>query len=59
MTEVKRRKCWRMSCDVGEVTVRLENELCSVIGFFVTNVICQQIILVEIGGYKGIASISA
>ena len=29
MTEVKRWKGWRMSCDVGEVTERLENELCS------------------------------
>ena len=29
MTQVKRRKGWRMSCDVGEVTERLENELCS------------------------------
>ena len=29
MTWVKRRKCWRMSCDVGEVTESLENELCS------------------------------
>ena len=26
MTYVKRRKAWRMSCDVGEVTERLENE---------------------------------
>ena len=25
---VKQRKHWRMSCDVGEVTERLENELC-------------------------------
>ena len=25
---MKRRKGWRMSCDLGEVTVRLENELC-------------------------------
>ena len=24
----KRKKGWRMSCDVGEVTVSLENELC-------------------------------
>ena len=24
---VKRRKGWRMSCDLGEVTERLENEL--------------------------------
>ena len=28
VTLVKRRKSWRMSCDVGEVTERLENELC-------------------------------
>ena len=28
MTYVKRRKGWRISCDVGEVTERLENELC-------------------------------
>ena len=27
MTQVKRRKGWRMSCDVGEVKERLENEL--------------------------------
>ena len=26
MTQVKRRKGWRMSCDLGEVTERLENE---------------------------------
>ena len=26
MTLVKRRKGWRMSCDVGEVTGRLDNE---------------------------------
>ena len=26
MTYVKRRKGWRMSCDVGEMTERLENE---------------------------------
>ena len=26
MTQVKRRKGCRMSCDVGEVTKRLENE---------------------------------
>ena len=26
MTQVKRPKCWRMSCDVGEETERLENE---------------------------------
>ena len=26
MTQVKRRKVWGMSCDVGEVTERLENE---------------------------------
>ena len=26
MTYVKRRKGWRMSCDVEEVTERLENE---------------------------------
>ena len=26
---MRRRKGWRMSCDVGEVTERLENELCS------------------------------
>ena len=25
--QVKRRKGWRMSCDLGEVTERLENEL--------------------------------
>ena len=25
---MKRRKAWRISCDVGEVTQRLENELC-------------------------------
>ena len=29
MTQVKQRKGWRMSCDVGEVTERWENELCS------------------------------
>ena len=29
VTWVKRRKGWIMSCDVGEVTERLENELCS------------------------------
>ena len=28
MTLVKRQKGWRMSCDVGEVTESLENELC-------------------------------
>ena len=27
MTWVKRRKGWRMGCDVGEVTEWLENEL--------------------------------
>ena len=27
MTQVKQRKGWKMSCDVGEVTERLENEL--------------------------------
>ena len=27
MTKVKRRKGWRMSCDVGKLTERLENEL--------------------------------
>ena len=27
MTLVKRQKGWRMSCDVGEVTERLENRL--------------------------------
>ena len=27
---VKRWKGWRMSCDIGEVTERLENELCCV-----------------------------
>ena len=26
--QVKRRRGWRISCDVGEVTERLENELC-------------------------------
>ena len=26
---VKRRKGWRMSCEVGEVMESLENELCS------------------------------
>ena len=26
MTQVKRRKSWRISCDVGELTERLENE---------------------------------
>ena len=26
----KARKGWRMSCDVGEVTERLENELCGI-----------------------------
>ena len=26
--KVKRRKGWRISCDVGEVTERLKNELC-------------------------------
>ena len=29
MTWVKRRKGWRISCDVGEVTESLENEFCS------------------------------
>ena len=28
MMYVKQRKGWRMSCNVGEVTERLENELC-------------------------------
>ena len=28
MTYVKQRKGWRMRCNVGEVTERLENELC-------------------------------
>ena len=28
MTWIKRRKGWRLSCDVGEVTEWLENELC-------------------------------
>ena len=28
MMQVKRRKGWRMSCNIGEVTERLENELC-------------------------------
>ena len=28
MTQVKRRKGWRMSCDVGEVTESFKNELC-------------------------------
>ena len=28
VTWEKRKKGWRMSCDVGEVTERLENELC-------------------------------
>ena len=36
VTWVKRRKGWRMSCDVGEVTERLENELCSFTNLFVT-----------------------
>ena len=27
VTKVKRKKGWRMSCDVGEATERLENEL--------------------------------
>ena len=27
MMQVKQWKGWRMSCDVGEVTERLENEL--------------------------------
>ena len=31
VTYVKRRKGWRMSCDLGEVTERLENELCSTV----------------------------
>ena len=26
VTQEKRKKCWRMSCDVGEVTESLENE---------------------------------
>ena len=26
----KQKKGWRMNCDVGEVTERLENELCSI-----------------------------
>ena len=30
MTQVKRRKGWRMRCDLGEVTERLENDLCDV-----------------------------
>ena len=29
VTQEKQKKGWRMSCDVGEVTERLENELCS------------------------------
>ena len=29
MTEVKQKKGWKMSSDVGEVIERLENELCS------------------------------
>ena len=28
VTLEKRKKGWRMNCDVGEVTERLENELC-------------------------------
>ena len=31
MTKVKRRKGWRMSCDLCEVSERLENELCSTV----------------------------
>ena len=27
MTEVKQRKGWRMSCDIGDATEGLENEL--------------------------------
>ena len=27
--QVKQRKGWRMSCDVGELTGMLENEFCS------------------------------
>ena len=27
VTEEKRKKCWRMNCDVGEATEGLENEL--------------------------------
>ena len=34
--QVKRRKGWRMSCDVGEVTERLGNELCSFSNLSVT-----------------------
>ena len=29
VTYEKRKKSWRMNCDVGEATERLENELCS------------------------------
>ena len=32
MTYVKRRKGWRMSCDVGEVTEKLENDLSCDVG---------------------------
>ena len=32
MTYVKRRKGWRISCDEGEVTESLENELCCDVG---------------------------
>ena len=30
MTQVKRRKSWRVNCDVGEVMERLENEQSSI-----------------------------
>ena len=32
MTYVKRRKGWRMSCDVGKVTEKLENEQSTGVG---------------------------
>ena len=30
VTYQKRKKCWRMCCDVGEATEGFENELCDV-----------------------------
>ena len=37
MTLVKRRKSWRISCDVAEVTERLENEQSYVTSYVTTN----------------------
>ena len=44
MTLVKQWKGWRMSCDVGEVMERLENELCSFSNFSVTSPKSQHIL---------------